>query len=163
MVVILNLVIFCVINFILSFLYGTIVYLFHILIAGLNTHANVALIIISIILGAIYFCLIVMVGLIALLNIPNMSFNGYNLKQSVSNSINLVSKNYFGLILACILPFAIIIPLVSIFNFSSVALHIINVICLIISIMYYSSFTMTAYFDLLGLTRYDERKYYNIK
>ncbi len=163
MVVISNIIIFSVINFILLFLYTTLVYLFHFLIVGLNVSANAGCIVIAIILGAIYFCLMAIIGLVLMLNVPNMLYNGYNFKQSMSNSINLLSKNFIGLILAYLLPFAIIIPLISIFNFSSIALHIINVICLIISMMYYSSFAMTAYYDLSGLSRYDERKYYNIK
>ena len=98
-----------------------------------------------------------------MINVPNMLYNGYTFKQSLASSINLISKDLLNLILAFVLPFVLIIPLISIFNFSNVALHIVNVICVIISIMYYSSLTMTMYYDLSNLTRYDERKYYNIK
>jgi len=163
MVVLLNLIVFTIINFIISFLCGTVIYVFHILIAGLNSSANVATIIIAIIIFTLYLGSMIFVSLVLLMNVPNMLFNGYTFKQSIASSINLISKNLLSLIFAFIIPFVLYIPLISIFNFSSVALKIVNIICLIIAIMYYSSLAMTMYYDLSNLTRYDERKYYNIK
>ncbi|MGN1208219.1 MAG: hypothetical protein ACI4TI_02000 [Christensenellales bacterium] len=161
--ILLNLSIFVVINFIVSFLCGTIIYLFHVMICGLNSSANVGSFVVAIIIFTLYFCVISFVGLALLINVPNMMINGYNFKQAISNTINLLGKNFFALLLAYLVPYVIIIPLISIFNFSSVALHIVNAVCLIISIMYYSSFALTAYFDLTNLSRYDERKYFQIK
>lgn len=161
--VILNIVLIVIVNFIISFIFATIIFLFHILIAGLKSAPGVALIIISIILFAVYLFSISVVSMVLLINIVNMNINGYTFKQTLSSTINFVGKNFLQLLLAYLLPFAVIIPLISIFNFSNVALHIINCICLIISIMYYSSFVMTAYFDIANIMRYDNRKYYSIK
>lgn len=161
--ILLNLFIFVVLNFVISFLCGTVIYLFHMIFCGLNTTANVGCVIIAIIVFTLYFCVIGLCGLALLINVPNMMINGYNFKQALSSTINLIGKDFFNLVLAFILPFALIIPLISIFNFSSIALHIVNSICLIISIIYYSSFALSAYFDLSNLPRYDERKYFQIK
>jgi len=158
-----NLIIIFVINFVLSFLSGTIIYLFHIMLAGINSAPNAGCIVIAIIMFVLYTCVMAVISLVLLLNIPNMNINGYTFKQSISSTINFIANKFFHLLLAVLLPLVIIIPLISIFNFSSIALHIINVICLIISIMYYSSFVMTAYFDLANIMRYDNRKYYSIK
>ncbi len=161
--ILLNLMIFVVINFIVSFLCGTLIYLFHVIINGLNTTAGVGCMICAIIFFTLYFCVISFVGLALLINVPNMMINGYNFKQAISSTVNLLGKNFFALLLAYLVPYVIIIPLISIFNFSSIALHIVSTICLIISIMYYSSFALTAFFDLSNLSRYDERKYFQIK
>ena len=161
--ILLNLLIFVVINFIVSFLCGTIIYLFHVMLCGLNSSASVACVIIAIIIFTLYFCVICLSGLAILINTPNMLFNGYNFKQAISSTINLIGKDFFNLVLAYLLPFVIIIPLISIFNFSSIALHIVSIVCIIISVIYYSSFALTAYFDLSNITRYDERKYFQIK
>ena len=156
-------IIFVVINFIVSFLCGTLIYLFHVIINGLNTTAGVGCMICAIIFFTLYFCVISFVGLALLINVPNMMINGYNFKQAISSTVNLLGKNFFALLFAYLVPYVIIIPLISIFNFSSIALHIVSTICLIISIMYYSSFALTAFFDLSNLSRYDERKYFQIK
>ena len=161
--ILLNLVIFVVINFIVSFLCGTIIYLFHVIICGLNSTASVGCVVVAIIVFTLYFCVISLSGLALLINVPNMMINGYNFKQSLSSTINLIGKDLFNLVLAYLVPFVLIIPLISIFNFSSIALHIVSTICLIISIIYYSSFALTAYFDLSNIARYDERKYFQIK
>ncbi|MBE5745788.1 MAG: hypothetical protein E7359_00665 [Clostridiales bacterium] len=162
LVVLLNIILIFVINFIVSFLCATLIYLFHIMFAGLNSSANVGCVIVAIIVFALYFCVMAIVSMTLLLNIPNMLINGYNFKQSISNTINVIGKNFINLLLAYILPYAVIIPLISIFSFSSVAIHIVSGVCMVISIMYYSSFVMTAYFDLNNIMRYDNRKYYNI-
>ena len=161
--ILLNLLIFVVINFIVSFLCGTLIYLFHVMLCGLNSTASVACVIIAIVLFTLYFCVICLSGLAILINTPNMLFNGYNFKQAISSTINLIGKDFFNLVLAYLLPFVLIIPLISIFNFSSVALHIVSTVCIIISVIYYSSFALTAYFDLSNIARYDERKYFQIK
>ena len=160
---VLNLIVFSIINFIISFLCGTIIYIFHVLVLGLNSSASVGTVIFAIIIFTLYFAAILFVSLVLMINIPNMLYNGYTFKQSIASSVNLISKDLLNLVLAFILPFAVIIPLISIFNFSNVALHIVSCICVLISIMYYSSLTMTMYYDLSNLTRYDERKFYNIK
>ncbi len=148
------------IGLLVSLISSTIIYLFHIVINGLNTTPNTITVIIAIVVFVLYFCVMSIVSTILYLNIPNMLNNGYNFKQSISSTINYVGKNFLNVMLAYLLPYAIIILLVSIFNFSNIALHIINIICVLISIMYYSSFVMTTYFDLCGMQRYDERKYY---
>ncbi len=163
LIILLNLIIFAVINFIVSFLCGTIVYLFHMILSGLNSTANVACVVLAIVFFTLYFCVIGLCGLALLINVPNMMINGYNFKQALSSTISLIGKDFFRLACAYLLPYVLIIPLISIFNFSSIALSIVNTICLIISIMYYSSFALTAYFDLSNITRYDERKYFQLK
>lgn len=162
LVVLMNIILIFVINFIVSFLCSTIIYLFHILFVGQNATANVGCIIIGILLFTVYFCVMAVTSIVLMLNIPNMLLNGYGFKQSISSTINSIGKNFLYLVIAYVIPYAVIIPLISIFNFSNIALHIINVICFIISIMYYSAFVMTAYFDLNNIMRYDNRKYYSI-
>lgn len=161
--VLINLLIIVIINFIVTFLCGTIIFLFHIMFAGLKSAPNAGCIIIALIMFTLYLLVISVVSMVLFLNIPNMIINGYTFKQTLSNTINFISKDFMNLLLAQLTPFIAIIPLISIFNFSSIALHIINCICLIISIMYYTSFVMTAYFDLNNIMRYDNRKYYSIK
>lgn len=161
LVVLINLLLIFVINFIISLLSATMIYLFHILFSGLNASASIGCIIVAIIMFTIYFCIMIIVSMVVMLNIPNMLINGYTFKQSISNTVNVIGKNFINLILGFLVPYIVIIPLISIFSFSNVALHIVNVVCLIISIMYYSSFVMTSYFDLNNMMRYDNRKYYN--
>ena len=161
--VVLNLIIITITNFIVSFLCGTIIYLFHIMIAGLNSAPNAGLVVLAIIMFTVYLCVMAVVSMVLFLNIPSMNLNGYTFKQSLSGTINFISNNFINLLLAVFVPILITIPLISIFNFSNVALHIVNCICIIISIMYYTSFVMTAYFVLNNIMRYDNRKYYSIK
>lgn len=163
LVVLLNLITISVLNFVLQFLCATLIYLFHLMFAGVNASANVGSLIVAIIIFVLYFIISSIYSMVLTLNIPNMMINGYTFKQSLSSTINSLTKNFINLLLAFLLPFILIIPLISIFNFSGVALSIVNCICVLISIMYYSALVMTAYFDINNINRYDNRKYYSIK
>ena len=103
--------------------------------------------------------LFVQIAAIFLLNIPNMLINGYPAKQAFSNSLKLLNTNNFSFLLALILPFVIIIPLVCVF--CSIAPVVANIIGVLILFIYIPVLVMTSYFSLSNTTRYDNRKYYN--
>lgn len=161
--VLINIILLFLINFVLSFLSSVLIYLFHVLLVGLNTTPSLACIIIAILIFVIYFCVSMSLGLVFMLNVPTMMQNGYLFKQSISNTINAIGNNYFNLILAYLAPYLVIIPLISIFSFSTILIKIINMILALGLIIYYSAFVMVAYYDINNLPRYDNRKYYTIK
>lgn len=161
--VLINIILLFLINFVLSFLSSVLIYLFHVLLVGLNTTPSLACIIIAILIFVIYFCVSMSLGFVFMLNVPTMMQNGYLFKQSISNTINAIGNNYFNLILAYLAPYLVIIPLISIFSFSTILIKIINMILALGLIIYYSAFVMVAYYDINNLPRYDNRKYYTIK
>lgn len=163
LVVALNIIAVFIINFILSILAGTIIYIFHIVIAGLNATPNAWCVIIAIIIYTLFFCISNIISFILYLNIPKMLLNGYTLKQTLSSTINSLSNNFISLILGYLVPNLIIIPLVAIFSFSGVAMSFVNIIGVIILIMYNTSYIMVSYYDINNISRYDNRKYYSIK
>ena len=158
--VLLNFFVLAVAIFIVTFLATTIIYLFHILFSGLNCSPNGLCIALSIII--VYFCANLSLSLLLLLNIPNMIITGYTFKNSIGGTFNFIGKNFVWLLLGLLVPFVVTIPLVSLATGSGWLL-LVNVVCVLFSIMYYSSFIMVSYFDLNNLNRYDNRKYYNFK
>jgi len=160
--VLLNFFVLALAVFVVSFLATTVIYLFHILFSGLNCSPNGGSIALSIIIVVLYFCANFSLNLLMLLNIPNMIITGYTFKNSIGGTFNFIGKNFVWLLLGSLVPFVITIPLVSIATDSGWLL-LVNSICVLFSIMYYSSFIMVSYFDLNNLNRYDNRKYYNFK
>ncbi len=161
--VLLNMIAFAIINFVVSFLCGTIIYIFHILLCGLNTTPKTWSLIVAILLFTIYFCVVMLAGLTLSINVPNMTYNGYNFKQAIFYTINLIGQDLFNLILGFLVPFVAIVPLISIFSFSSLGLRFVGILCVLIAIIYYSSFVMTSFYSLSGINRYDERKYFQMR
>lgn len=148
--------------FIISFLGATFIYLFHILISGIGATPNVFSIIVGLIFVVIYFCLNICFSLVFFLNIPNMQINGYNFKNSLGGVFNLLYKNPVELLIGMLIPYAIIIPTISL-TANSGLIVLFNILGMLICLTYYSSFIMVSYFSLNNLNRYDNRRYYNIK
>lgn len=154
-----NLLILLVLYVILTFLLSTIIFLLHIIFSGLQSSPTLLNTIIVLIFSSSMFVLFLQLIAIFLLNIPNMAINGYSPKIAFSNSLRLLNKNNFQYMLAMLVPFVLIIPLVSLLAGTNFV-WIINIIGFLFVIMYYTSLTMTGYFELSNTARYDNRKYY---
>ncbi len=154
-----NLFILLLLYIILIFLLSTILFLLHLIFSGLQSTPNLANTIIAFIFCSAIFVLFLEFVAIFLLNIPNMSINGYNARTSFSNSLKLLHKDNFMYMLAMLVPFVLIIPLVSLLTGTGFV-WVANFVGTLFVIMYYSSLTMTAYFELSNTPRYDNRKYY---
>lgn len=162
LVVVINVIVIEVVNLLLTFILGSVLFLFHLLLCGLSSVPTILTVIIAVILCCAVILLYGFVLAMFLINIPNMITNGYSFKEGVSSTAQLIGKNGFKLIIAYLLPYIIIIPFVSLL-FKTNALWVANVLCFLLTSVYYSSLTMTAYFELSDTNRYDNRKYYNYK
>ena len=159
LVVAFNLLVLFAMWFVLQFLLSALLMLLHLAISGIGNTPNIANIIIAIVLCAVKFALFLQVSAIMFLTIPNMLISGYPTKQAISNSIKLLNKNNFQFLLSMLLPFVIIIPLACLLKGGLV--YITNVFGVLIMFIYYTPLLMTSYFELSGISRYDNRKYYN--
>ena len=160
LVVLVNVVLMLIINFVMTFLLGTILFLFHLMFSGLSNVPNVLTIIFAVIFCACHLVLYMFVMAIFTINIPNMITNGYSLKEGISSSVSLVGGNAFKLALSFLIPFAIVIPFVSLLAKTN-AFWVANIVCSLLILSYYSVLLMTSYFELSNTSRYDNRKYYN--
>lgn len=160
LVVLVNVVMYVLIEAVLTFIFGSIIFLFHLMTSGLSNTPTVLCSIIAIILCVCLLVLNTLAVSMFVINIPNMISNGYSFKEGVSSTTQLVGKSTFKLLLAYLLPYLLIIPLVSIFCRTNI-LWLFNIILFLILIVYYSGLSMTAYFELSDTSRYDNRKYYN--
>lgn len=158
LVILANFAIVLIFWFILKFLLSAVLFLLHLIFSGISNSPNVFNIIIAICLTSGIFVFFLQVVSVFLLNIPNMLISGYPTKQAIANSIKLLNKNNFQFLVAMLLPFVIIIPLVCLLPWN--LMFIANILGVLIIFCYYSSLTMTGYFELSGMPRYDNRKYY---
>ena len=154
-----NILILTVILLVLEFVFCSLLCLFHLIICGLNSSPNVASIIIAVILASAMFVLFMQIAGMFMLNIPNMTINGYPAKQAISNSIKMLDKKNLKFLLSLFLPFVVIIPLVCLLKGNLVIIA--NCIGVFILFMYVPSLVYTTYFELSNSPRYDNRKYYN--
>ena len=143
-------------------MFGSIIFLFHLLISGLSNTPTLLCVIIAIVLCCALIVVYVLANIEMLINIPNMISNGYSLKEGLSSTTQLVGKNLFKLLLAYLLPYIIIIPFVSLLCKTG-AWWVAEILSFLIMTVYYSALTMTAYFELSDTSRYDNRKYYSYK
>ena len=162
LVVLINILLLELIYIMLTFIFGSIIFLFHLLISGLSNSPSVLCVIIAIIICCALIFVYILANVEMLINIPNMISNGYSLKEGLSSTTQLISKNTFGLVLAYILPYIIIIPFVSLLCRTS-AWWVAEILSFLAMTVYYSAVTMTAYFELSDTNRYDNRKYYTYK
>lgn len=157
-----NLLILLVLWFVVLFVVSLLFFLFHLIFSGINNSPTVINTIIAIVLAVAGFLAYIFAFLIITINIPNMLFNGYPLKDSISNSIKMVNNEIYSLILSSIFPVIVIVPIIS-FTANTWALPFMNILGMLILIMFFTSQTMTSYFEITQTKRYDNRKYYNYK
>lgn len=160
LVVLINLVLLAVIYALLTFIFGCVSFLFHLMFSGLSKIPTVLNSIITIVLATAFISLYTFVTQVFLINIPNMITNGYSLKEGVSSTMQLIGKSGFKLWISFLLIYVVIIPFVSLLCKTNVV-WIANIICTYLQFMLYSSITMTSFFELSNTPRYDNRKYYN--
>lgn len=160
LVTLVNVAIMFIINVVMTFLLGAILFLFHILFSGLSNTPSVINVIFAVILCAAHLVLFMFVMAIFSINIPNMISNGYSFKEGISSSVSLVGGSAFKLALSFLLPFAVIIPFVSFLAKTNV-FWIANIVCSVLVLSYYTVLLMTTYFEISNTNRYDNRKYYN--
>lgn len=158
MVIMLNLFAMIVIYFLLICLLSAILLLFHLMFSGIGNTPTVFNTIFSVIFCAGVFALFVQVMAIGFVNIPNMIINGDPFRQATANSVNQLNKKNFWFLLAIVIPFLVIIPLICIIPAGW--LWTINILGTLFVLMYYCSLTMTGYFEICDIMRYDNRKYY---
>lgn len=162
LVVLINVVVLELIYIALTFIFGSVIFLFHLLISGLPNTPTVLCTIIAIVICCVIIFLYMLANVLIMINIPNMISNGYSLKEGIGSSTQLIGKNTYRLLFAFIVPYFVIIPAISLLCRTSV-LWLGNILCFLLSAVYYSSLTMTSYFELSDTNRYDNRKYYNYK
>lgn len=160
LVVLVNIVVLTLLNLFLTFIMGCVMFLLHLILSGLTCTPTVLNSIITIVLACLLIVANVFLNCLFLTNILNMLTNGYSLKEGISSTFQLIGKNTFGLLLAYIFPYAIIIPFVSALcrtNFWWIP----GILCTYFQYMYYCCLCLTSFFDLSNTPRYDNRKYYN--
>lgn len=162
LVALVNIVIIEITYLVLTFLFGSIMFLFHLILSGLSNMPSILNVVFATILCVVELVLFTTCEILFLLNIPNMISNGYSLKEGISSTAKLMSKNTAKLILSYLLPYVVIIPFVSLLAKTD-ALWVANIICFWLQIGYAISLTMTSYFELSDTSRYDNRKYYNYR
>jgi hypothetical protein len=160
LVVLVNIVLLAIIYAVLMFLFGSILFLLHLMFSGLSNAPTVINSIVAIVLSAGVIVLFTLITMVFLINIPNMITNGYSLKEGISSTGQLIGKSTMSLLVAYLLPYIIFIPFVSLLCKTN-AFWVANIICAFIEFTYYSTLTMTSFFELSNLPRYDNRKYYN--
>lgn len=158
-VVAINVVVLFLLMLLFEFIYCSFLCLIHLIFSGLNSTPNLFTIILAIILASIVFILFIQIASMLLLNIPNMTINGYPVKQAFINSIKLLEKKNFKFMFSLLLPFIIIIPLVCLLK--GKLIMIANVVGIFMLFMYIPPLIMTSYFELSNTQRYDNRKYFN--
>lgn len=156
LIVMLNLAVFALIMFILKFLLSALLFMFFALFSGLNNSANVGTIVITTLLIAGYVVLSVQIFTIFMINIPNMMINGFSFKNALYNSIKMVNKTNFKMLLAAIIPFGLILVL----NILTNGFWLVNFVLVVVLFVYYTALSMITYFEVSDTTRYDNRKYY---
>lgn len=154
-----NVVILFIILFLMEFVYCSFLCLIHIIISGLNSSPNIPTIILAIVLASVIFVLFLQIASMFMLNIPNMTINGYPAKQALSNSIKLLDKKNFKFLISLLVPFVIIIPMVCLLKGNLVIIA--NCVGTMLLFMYVPCLVYTSYFELSNTPRYDNRKYYN--
>ena len=162
LVVLINLIVLELIYIGLTFITGSIIFLFHLMLCGLPSVPSTVTVIIAIIFCCVNIILYLLLSATMFINIPNMITNGYSLKEGIGSTTQLISKNAFKLLLAYLLPYVVIIPMVSLLHATSVW-WLANILCYLFTSVYYTALTMTSYFELSDTNRYDNRKYYNYK
>ena len=162
LVVLVNVIVLEIIYLVVTFVFGSIIFLFHLLISGLTNTPTVLCAIIAIVLCCALIFVYTLANVEMLINIPNMISNGYSLKEGLSNTTQLIGKNTFKLLLAYILPYVVIIPFVSILCKTG-AWWVASILSYLLMSVFYTGVTMTAYFELSDTNRYDNRKYYNYR
>ena len=155
-IVMLNLAIFAGIIFVIKFLLSALIFLFFVLFTGLGNTPNIGTIIISVLLISGAVVLLVQIFTVFMIIIPNMMINGFSFKNALYSSIKMVNKTNFKMLLAGIIPFALVFILVIITN----GFWLVNVVLTIVLFVYYTALSMVAYFSVSDTTRYDNRKYY---
>ena len=162
LVVLVNVVFLELINLAVTFLFGCVSFLIHITLSGLANPPTVISSVVVIIIACAVLITTLLLDILFFVNIPNMISNGYSLKEGISSTAQLIGKNTFSLLLAYLIPYVVIIPLVSLLCKTGVA-WLANILSFLILTVFYSALTMTAYFELSDTNRYDNRKYYNYK
>lgn len=160
LVVLINLVVLAVIYLVLVFLLGSVLFLLHLLLSGLSNIPTILNVIFAIILCSGVMILFTLLSSLFLINIPNMISNGYSFKEGISSTAQLFSKSTFKLLCSYLIPYILIIPFVSLLAKTG-TIWLANIICAFVINIYFSTITMTSYFELSDTPRYDNRKYYN--
>ncbi len=162
LVVLINVAVLELIYVALTFIFGSVIFLFHLLISGIPNAPTVLCSIIAVVICCVILFLYMLASVLMLINIPNMISNGYSLKEGIGSTTQLIGKNMYRLLLAYVIPYLIIIPAISLLCRTNV-LWLGNILCYLLMTVYYSALTMTSYFELSDTNRYDNRKYYNYK
>lgn len=161
LVIVANIVIWLLIWFVLQLLLSGMIMLNHIIFSGLGTFPNAITIVFAIILCVLKFVLMVQISGVIILTVPNMLISGYPIKQAISNAIKLLNKQNFNFLFAVSVPFVVIIPLACVLKGGLT--YLTNVLGVMLLFIYLTSLSMTSYFELSSISRYDNRKYYNYK
>jgi hypothetical protein len=159
LVVLANLVALFLIGFVLLFASSALLFLLHLFLSGINTSPTVFNVVLANILLSVMFVLYAFIASILFVNTANMINEGSEFRYSFSESIKRTQKNNFLLTLATLAPFLVVAIFVSIFVYSPL-LTVVNIVGVLFLMMYYTSFTMTSYYELSKLDRYDNRKKY---
>ena len=159
--IIANLFVMFLLAVVLMFLTSTILFLIHLIFSGINTSPTVFNVILSNVVMAGIFVLYSLIASTFFINISNMMTNGYPFRHSLSSTSKLHQKNSFGLIVGVLAPMLVVTVLISIFIKVAAFMPFLSIICVWFLIMYYASFSVTAYYALTSTKRFDNvRKYY---
>lgn len=144
---------------IFKFILGLFIFILHIVFGRLGSNPSVVLYVIVCVFSLLAmagFGLLFMYLMLALIDTLN---SGYSFRTSMSNAGELTRNKVLKLLLMVAVPFIVVIPLVVlgiVFNFSIIS----NIVSLILLFIYYPVLGYTSYYELSGITRYDNIKHY---
>ncbi len=144
---------------IFKFLLGLVIFILHIVAGRLGQVATPFLVVIVTLISAVALLLFAFTIMFLLLGLVDTLNSGYSFRTSMSNASELVQNNVLKLIMLIVIPFLIVIPLIvlgNLFAFASIA----NIVSLIILFAYFPVLAYTYYYEVSGITRYDNIKRY---
>lgn len=142
-----------------KFVLGLFIFILHIVFGRLGQTPTMLLVVLSDVVSLACFAAFGVVFMFLMLGLIDTLNSGYSFRTSMANVSELI-RGKIKLILGMILfPFAIIMPLIVcgyIYNFLTIA----HIVSLTIIFMYYPVLAYTCYYELSGITRYDNVKHY---
>lgn len=145
--------------FINNFLTCGIIFLSHIVISGIGcVPVSLSKFIVTFVI-IVKSCINLIVLMYACINAMDMVINGFKTFESLSRTITLMSKHFWQLLLAVILPFLVVTPLFFVFSQSRL-IGLAKILGMILLFCYYSSFASVSYFEMSLMQRVDKKKYF---
>ncbi len=142
-----------------KFLLALFIFILHIVFGRLGLTPSVVLLVFVIIFSTVALAFFAMLFMYLMLGLIDTLNSGYSFRTSMSNVGELLRNKSLKILIMVILPFCLVIPIVmlgNLFGFATIS----NIVTLILLFIYYPVLGYTCYYELSGITRYDNIKNY---